>query len=345
MKKTILFIILCIFLFTFLSSCERAQTKYSFHSFDCFDTVTAITGYADTKEEFDLVANEAISLLREYHALYTIYERYEGKENLCTINELTDGTHTEKKVDTRIIDMLDFAREMHTLTGGELNVAMGSVLSIWHDYRSFGMDDPTSATLPPLDTLREASGHTDIEKMIIDKKNSTVFLADPQTKLDVGAIAKGYAVEMVARALEAKGVDGYIINVGGNIRGVGTQREWTVGIENPRDEENPYIAYLSIKNQAVVTSGCYQRFYIVDGESYHHIIDRDTLMPSELYLSVSVVCPSSALGDALSTALFCMPLDEGQALVASLDGVEALWVTPDGTLHYSDGFHHYERLQ
>ena len=345
MKKRIVFVVFCILLCAFFSSCdkEKEQTLFSAYSFDSFDTVTTVKGYAYTKEEFDAVADEVFALLREYHTLYTIYERYEGKNNLTSINDVHASAHRELAVDSRIIDMLEFARSMYVLTDGECNIALGSVLSIWHEHRSLATDEPTKASLPSMEKLQKASLHTDINNMIIDKEGGTVFLSDPEMTLDVGGIAKGYAVEMVARHLEEKGISGYVINAGGNIRGVGTSKSWRVGIENPQgDEQSPYLAYLSIQNQAVVTSGSYQRYYVVDGKSYHHVIDRDTLMPSEHFSSVSVICPSSAMGDALSTALFCMELDAGLALVASLEGVEAMWVTPDGEIYYSDGFSRYE---
>lgn len=345
MKKRIIFIVFCILLCAFSTSCskEKEKTLFSAYSFDSFDTVATIKGYAYTKEEFDAIADEAFALLREYHTLYTIYERYEGKTNLKSINDARDGAHQTLTVDARIIDMLTLAREMYELTNGECNIAMGSVLSIWHDHRTEASDNPMQASLPSMEKLQNASLHTDINNMIIDEEAGTVFLSDPKMTLDVGGIAKGYAVEMVARHLEEMGVDGYVINVGGNIRGVGTSKDWRVGIENPHDDEQtPYLAYLSIQNQSVVTSGSYQRYYVVDGKSYHHVIDRDTLMPSEHFSSVSIICQSSAMGDALSTALFCMELEEGRALISSLDDVEAMWVTPDGEVYYSDGFSKYE---
>jgi thiamine biosynthesis lipoprotein len=160
--------------------------------------------------------------------------------------------------------------------------------------------------------------------------------------LDVGAVAKGYAVEMVARSLEEQGITGYLLNVGGNVRTVGSKQDgspWIVGIENPADSEaEPYLAYLRLSGQSLVTSGSYQRYYVVNGKRYHHIIDPDTLMPHDLYLSVSVVCKSSADGDALSTALFCMTYEEGLTLIESIPDAEAMWVLPDGTKITSSGF-------
>ena len=116
-----------------------------------------------------------------------------------------------------------------------------------------------------------------------------------------------------------------------------------MGVENPRDEGEAYTSHLALTNQSLVTSGSYQRYYLVNGKRYHHIIHAETLMPAEGYRSVSLICKSSADGDALSTALFCMDLTQGMALVASLPDVEALWVTEDGKTYASDGFHEYEK--
>ena len=324
---------------------DQALDKFSAYSFDYFDTVTTVSGYAESKEAFDRIASSALEELGEYHRLFTIYHRFEGLENLCTVNELVKGEHRTVTVDRRIIDMLLYAKDMYAKTNGRVNIAMGSVLSIWHDYREIGMSDPASATLPPMDKLTAAAQHTDIRCLVIDEENSTVTLTDPAMKLDVGAIAKGYAVEMVARRLEEQGVTGFVLNVGGNVRTIGTKGngdKWVVGIENPTDdEEKPYLAYLGLAGEALVTSGSYQRYYLVDGKRYHHIIDPDTLMPAEGFTSVSILTGSSADGDALSTALFCMSFEDGLALIESLPNTEAMWVFHDGQEKTSSGFDSY----
>lgn len=341
--KKIIAILTALLLCLPAAGCQKGPQRFTEYSFDYFDTVTTVIGYAESKEEFDGVYQEIEALLKEYHQLYNIYNRYEGVNNLCTVNEVTGGVHSVVKVDRKIIDLLLYAKEMNSLTGGEVNVAMGSVLSIWHDYRTVGLSDPAAAALPPMDKLQAAAKYTDIQKLIIDEEESTVFLADPEMKLDVGAVAKGYAAEMVAQALEQRGITGYLLNLGGNLRAVGSRADgkpWTAGIENPdtSDTEKLYVATLSLNGQSLVTSGSYQRYYTVDGKDYHHIIDPATLMPGEDYLSVSVLSSHSGQGDALSTALFNMSYQEGSALIASLDGVEAMWVLPDGTQYYSAGF-------
>lgn len=391
MNKRLLSFLLLLTIFTSLLFTGCTPKLYKSRNFSIFDTYSELIGYETSAKKFDKISNKIFSALSEYHKLFDIYNEYEGIPNLCTVNKLVDGEHPVVKVDRRIIDMLLYAKEMHELTGGKMNIAMGSVLSIWHDYRTKGIDEPWNAELPPMDLLQAAAEHTNIDNLIIDEENSTVWLRDPQMKLDVGAFAKGYAVEMAARMLEDEGKSGYSISVGGNIRTVGytaNGNKWAAGIENPTlDDENPYIAYISLAGEAIVTSGSYQRYYVVidsaecsscewvyDTEKgipdqninpgtqpsklatdikcpaceskiykisnrYHHIIDPDTLMPAQRgFLSVSIICNDSGMGDGLSTALFCMDLEDGMALINSLEGVEAMWVAKDETKYYSDGF-------
>ena len=334
---------------SFLSSCNNVKEKQKFseYYFEYFDTVTTITGYTETEEEFKNICEEIKTQLNEYHKLYNIYLRYEGINNICVINDVTDGKHNVVKVDKKIIDLLLYSKEMYELTDGKINVAMGSVLSIWHKYRNWGLDDPANAELPPIEKLEEAKKHTDFSKVEIDEENNTVFLSDPEMTLDVGAIAKGYAVERIAEYLINQGITDFLLNVGGNVCTIGMGKDnepWKIGIENPdtsKQEEIPHIEYLKISDMSLVTSGCYQRFYEVDGKNYHHIIDPVTLHPGERYLSVSVLTKDSGLGDALSTSLFLMDVEEGKRIVASLENVEVMWVMPDGEQIYTDGFKNY----
>ncbi|MBQ8404345.1 MAG: FAD:protein FMN transferase [Clostridia bacterium] len=329
MRRGLACFLLAVWVFS-LCACAQEKEKYTSYSFEYFDTVTSITGYAQSRAEFDAVCAEVYEILGEYHRLYDIYHTYGGINNLRTVNE-AEGKAVE--VDTKIIDLLEYAKSAYELTGGYTNAAMGSVLSIWHEYRE------TGEGVPDMVALRRAACHTDINNIIINKEESTVCLDDAEMKIDVGALAKGYAAEMAVRALEARGVSGYILNVGGNVCVLGAKADggaWTVGIEDPSGDG--YVEYLSLTGGAVVTSGSYQRFYYVDGVRYHHIISPDTLMPENTYVSVTVVAQSSALGDALSTALFSMEQSEGLALIESIDVAEAMWVYASGEKIYSSNF-------
>ncbi len=328
-----------------LCSCGNEYQKFNKTSFESFDTVTTITGFEKTEEKFKENCKKIEEKLYNYHRLYTIYSRYDGVNNLTLINERVDGKHTVKKVSSEMVDMLLFSKKMYDLTGGKINVAMGSVLSIWHDYREQGLNNPEKASLPSMATLKKAAEHTDINKLEIN--NNTVFLSDPKMSLDVGAIAKGYAVEQTALWMKKNGMNGYLLNVGGNIRVVGKRpdgKKWQVGIENPdRLSNQAYVEYLELEDMSLAVSGSYQRFYTVDGNEYHHIIDPETLMPAKGFKSVSVLCEDSGLADSLSTALFTMSLEDGQKLIASLENTHAMWVTEAGKLYYSENFKNFTK--
>lgn len=327
------------------AACSRKPvlTRYDAQFLQLFDTITSIVGYARDKETFTEYAQELHDELETYHQLYDIYKNYEGINNLKTIN---DNAGVEPVVvDEKIIDMLDFAKELDIKTNGYFNVAMGSVLSIWHEYRTAGIDDPMASELPPMEELLKASEHMDIQDVIIDRQASTVYLADPDMSLDVGGLAKGYATEMACHKLEENGLSNALVSVGGNIRAIGKKDDgtlWKLGIQNPDlYSETKYLHTIAVEDMSLVTSGDYQRYYTVDGVAYHHIVNPDTLMPWFEYDSVSILCKDSGLADALSTAVFNMKQEDGQALIESLDGVEAMWLYPDGSEKYSSGFEAY----
>ena len=322
---------------------EALLTRYEVSFWDVFDTKVDIIGYSSDKEVFTEKVNLLRERLEQYHKLYDIYNDYEGINNLKTIND--NAGIAPVVVDKEIISLLKLAKEMYRQSNGQFNVAMGSVLKIWHDYREAGSNDPRTAELPPMELLEEAAAYVDIEQILIDEEASTVYLPDAHMAIDVGGIGKGYAVERIAEYAKEIGLDSVLLSVGGNICAVGTKFDgssWKIGIENPDKSSNKeYVALIKVADVSVVTSGDYQRYYFVDGERYCHIIDGDTLMPANYFPSVSIIVKDSGVADALSTSVFNMPFEEGLAFVNSMDGVEAIWVLDDGTIAYSDGFEQY----
>ena len=327
------------------SSSSIQQEKYTATWFDVFDTVTTVVGYAESQEEWDRQMQALHEDLQTYHKYYDIYNSYEGITNLRDVN--LQAGQAPVQVEPIIMDLLVLSKEMNTLTQGKLNIALGSVLKIWHDYRTAGLDEPETAQLPPMELLQEANQHTHLEDLVLDTQAQTVFFADPELQLDVGSVGKGYAVEQVALAAQQRGLKSALISVGGNLRSIGRKPDgtlWSGGVQDPWASvgqtlnQSAYLAAVELENQALVISGDYQRFYTVEGQRYHHLIDPDTLMPANLYSAVAVLAGDSGLADCLSTGLFCLPLEEGQALVRQLEGVEAMWMLPDGSIVYSDHF-------
>ena len=326
---------------------KKELTRYTTIFYDVFDTVTQVIAYCDSEEEFTAQMDALHADLVEYNQLYDIYNDYDGVTNIKTIND-NAGT-APVTVDDKILGMLELAQTMYDTTGGKLNIALGSVLNIWHNYREAALadDNDSNNQLPTQEELDAAAQHCDIANLIIDEDAKTVYLADPAMSLDVGSVGKGYAVEQAAQAAEARGLTSALISVGGNLRAIGTKpdgSQWVGGVENPWNSSDVYTSdsmldgAINMSDMALVTSGDYQRYYVVDGKRYHHLIDPDTLFPAAYFNGVTVLCPDSGMADCLTTALFCMPLEEGQKLVESLDGVEAMWCTPDKQATTSSGW-------
>jgi len=340
MKRILSLVLLC----ALLAGCsfapkEPEQKQYTASFLDVFDTVTSITGKAEDEAVFRAKTQVVHDALAEYHQLFDIYNTYDGINNLKTVND--NAGIAPVQVDSRIIALLKNCRNYYDLTGGMVNPAMGSVLQLWHVARNDGINDPANAYLPQQDKLTEAAQHMDFDAVVIDEAASTVYISDENVRLDVGAVAKGWSVQRVAEAAPS----GLLISVGGNVCATGPKDDqgtsWVVGIQNP-DGGDAYLHTLYLNKGSLVTSGDYQRAYVVDGELYHHIIDPNTLYPSTLWRSVTILCDDSGLADALSTALFLLPLEEGQALLDKT-GAFAMWVDRKGDIFYSPGFEDHIR--
>ena len=335
MKRAVSLLLLLALLLSGCAGVGESEIKqYNATFLTLFDTVTTIVGRAESQEALMEQAQAIHDELLVYHQLFDIYNDYEGLNNLKTVND--NAGVAPVQVDRAIIDLLLDCKEYYDLTGGKVNVAMGSVLALWHEARNDGLNDIANAYLPDRTALEAAAEHTDIGCIVIDEEASTVFITDPEVRLDVGAIAKGWATQRVAENAPS----GLLISVGGNVCATGPKDEngtpWRVGVQDPDGGES-YLHTLNITGGSVVTSGDYQRCYMVDGKIYHHIIDPETLYPSTYWRSVTIVCADSGLADALSTALFLLPLEEGLALLESC-GAEAMWVDEAGEKYYSPGF-------
>ncbi len=300
--------------------------------YDYFDTVSVIYDYSGSdSEDFSALCMEIEEKLSYYHKLFDIYNEYEGIINLATVNRLAGSG--EISVDPTICELIEFSLDMYDKTGGRVNIAMGSVLSLWHDAREAAKPKENYTPIyyiPDMASLTAAAEHTDPKNVIVDTERSTVEITDPSLRLDVGAVAKGYAAEKIAEFIKSKGLSGYVVDLGHNLRVVGTKPDgsgWESGIIAPGDE---YANVKSITDSSRVTSGVYERKYEVNGVSYHHIINPETLMPENNYWSVSIHTESSAVADALSTAFFNMTKSEIESTLTSFPKTEV-------TLIYSDG--------
>lgn len=327
---------------TSLNTETNELEKHTEKVYEYFDTITTFMGYTKDEEEFNHYVSVLNEELKRYHQLYNSYDAFEGVNNFRTINENAGKKPVE--VDSKIIELIEYSKEMYDLTGGKINIAMGSLLGLWHDAREISVDNPEEARIPEESVLKTASSHKDINAIEIDKEKNTVYISDPDVQIDIGAIGKGYATKIIAKRLEEEGLKHGILSVGGDDVLIGDNPAsensyYKIAIQNPdlEDKENPYSSVVSLRNTSVVTSGDYQRYFMVDGKRYHHIIDPETMYPSTKWRSVSVILDDIAEADTISTYLFILDYEEGLEFAKKV-GAEVLWIDEDYNSFATEGW-------
>ena len=316
--------------------------KHTEKVYEYFDTITTFMAYTKDEEEFEHYVRVLNEELKKYHELYNSYDAFEGVNNFRTINE--NAGKEAVAVDPKIIELIEYSKEMYDLTGGKINIAMGSLLGLWHDAREISVNNPDEAKIPEESVLKKASSHKDINAIEIDKEKNTVYISDPDVRIDIGAIGKGYATKIIAKRLEEEGLKHGILSVGGDDVLIGDNPAsensyYKIAIQNPdlEDKENPYSSVVSLRNTSVVTSGDYQRYFMVDGKRYHHIIDPETMYPSTKWRSVSVILDDIAEADTISTYLFILDYEEGLEFAKKV-GAEVLWIDEDYNSFATEGW-------
>lgn len=346
MKKFVSIIFSVLFLLTGCNTQkvpETGYTKYSAQFYGTFDTIVQIIGYCQTEEKFSQYANQMKTRMEELNRLYDIYYEYSGENNLKTVND--NAGIQPVPVREEILDLIEFCQDWYAKTDGKVNIALGPVLSIWHKYMERYSADPTDAKLPDLDKLQEKLPLCNMEDIIVDREAGTVYLKQKGMSLDVGAVAKGYATQLVCQEAYEAGFTSFIVSAGGNVVAGdppldGVRSSWGIGIQDPFTAEelgggnSVDVAY--VHNTCVVTSGDYQRFYMVGEQRVHHIIDPETLMPADYYRGVTVITPDSGIADLASTTLYTLPYEDSKAMAQKM-GWEVMWIFADGTIECTDG--------
>lgn len=331
MKRTLLAFLLIITLLV-STSCAQAAEKFQHYFFGTFDTIITLIGYTTTEAEFNEYAAIAENGMIHYHEIFDQYYPYQGVNNLYSVNQ--NAPHGPTPAEPELIDLLLQVHEWQNDYGSSTNPAMGSVLRLWHDARTDG------SYIPNAEALHAAAEHINYADVLIDAEANTVHFADPDLRLDLGAVAKGYAAQKVAEALHEAGLHSFILNAGGNVvcgdAPLDGRAQWTVAVEDV-DGITTRLK-LGMKNLSIVTSGDYQRYYEVNGQRYHHLIDPKTLQPASHMRSVSIIHPDSGLADFLSTTAFMLPYEESRALIDSIPEAEAAWLLADGTEYWTAGF-------
>ncbi|NLJ70167.1 MAG: FAD:protein FMN transferase [Clostridiaceae bacterium] len=294
------------------------------------NTFCEITLYDENNENNNDLIYDTFELCRNYENQLSckITDSEISQLNARQINEVSDST----------VNLLYEALKYSKLSDGALDITIGSVTDLW-DFTS------DSKTVPSPGNMQKALKTVNYQKVQIN--DNQVSFSNPRTKIDLGAIAKGYIADQMKAYLIEQGVKSAIINLGGNVLCIGTKADnagFTIAIQKPFEEGYVVAVHLDNFYQSVVTSGIYERFFEKDGNFYHHILNPETGMPVNNNLaSVTIISEESTSGDALSTACFVLGLDKGMELIDSLDNVHAIFLDLDGNLYYSENL--LEELQ
>lgn len=310
----------------FITGC--ADKKYDSRNYFYMDTYINIKIY--DYENTETIFEEIDKIYKDYHEISDRYHEYASLENVYYLKHNTSESETIK-LDDKLCSMIELGIEYNVKTKGRFNINMSDILDVWKAYRE------NKNGIPSITELEKAKNKIN---PIIFKNKCEILNNHPS--IDLGAIAKGYATEEVGKYLKEKGINKFIINAGGNVL-VGDHYDnskYKIGLEKP-DQTKEIYKVLKLNNSSVVTSGGYERFYTYDGKNYHHIIDYNTLYPTNYFKSVTVVTKNSALADTLSTSLFLMPIEEGKKLIENLD-IDVIWYTSDDEIIMTEGIKNYE---
>ena len=285
------------------------------------DTEVSVTVYRSGDRA---AAQESLELCGSYEK---VFSRTDPDSELYRLNHRETAEVSPELA--QVISLgLDYARR----SNGAFDITMGGVSELW----GFAAPEPQ---VPDFSQVAERLAHAGWEKVTVD--GNAVSFADPETVIDLGAIAKGYIADRMADFLRERGVSSAVISLGGNLYCLGKKTDgsdFQVGIQYPYEERNQVIGGLPVSDQSVVTSGLYERCFMVDGTLYHHILDPETGWPVENgLLAVSIVSGKSVDADALSTACFVLGLEEGMAFIEATEDAEAVFITEDLQLHLSSG--------
>ena len=222
------------------------------------------------------------------------------------------------------------------LSDGDFDITIGGVTDLW-DFHA----DPEDAAVPDAEVLAEAVSHVGYDRIEID--GSRIRLTDPDTKIDLGGIAKGYIGDRITKLLESEGVTSGIINLGGNVICIGgkdDETDFVIGVETPFSDRSEIVGKVNARDMTVVTSGVYERQIEVDGVTYHHILSTKTGYSVDTDLDSVTLCAPTGQSmdmDALSTTCLIKGSEAAYELIEATDGVEAVFILHDGTVRTTSG--------
>ena len=314
MKRYIALIICCLFIFTGCDEQKQTAEKTVF----AFDTLITAKIYGNNKEKLNKALEKSFTLIEKVEQTASAQNT---DSELYRLNET--AYNNPIAVSDMLFELIETGLEWAEKTDGALDITIGKLVDLW----GIGTENQR---VPSDEEIQSVLVEKGWEKVMLDREHKTVMFADKNIKLNLGAIAKGYAGEQLRESLIQSGITEGTLNLGGNIVTIGLKNvseKWKIGVTDPNSPDTGIIAKLSVGQAAVVTSGDYERYFEQNGVRYCHIFDSKTGYPAQSGLkSVTIICDNSFTADCLSTACFVLGKEKSEELIQSLENVSAVFV-------------------
>lgn len=326
--KNLTFSLLLIFSLGILAGCSKnnKSSEPLSKSEILMGTVVTVTLYDSNDQK---ILDKVFNKVKELESTLSI------NENGTLVDEINQAAGSNPvKVDDDTYTVIKKGIEYSKLSNGLFDISVGPIVKLW----SIGLPEAKVPTQEEIDERLPLIGYNDVE---LNDKDKTIYLKRTGMMIDLGGIAKGYTADVISDMLTEEGVKSAIINLGGNVFAHGKKLngdDWKIGIQNPFSERGGIVGTVTTSNKSIVTSGIYERYIEKDGVKYHHILSPTTGYPYENEIAgITIVSDTSTDGDALSTSVFAMGVENGMKFVNSIDGVDAIFVTKDNKVYITEG--------
>jgi len=307
---------------------HTVSAKWFSNNFEVMGTEAHLEFWLDDADKLNSTSQQLIELVQaEMHRIDLAMSPYKEESELSLVNNKAGSEAVV--ITSELFELLNESQKIAELSDGAFDITYASV-GYQYDYRKKKKPDQAS-----IDSALKAINY---HAVLLDRTQSTVRFSHPQVKIDLGGIAKGYAVKRCLELLKISGIKHALVSAGGDTGLLGDRRgrPWYVGIKHPRADEKTAVK-LPLNNESISTSGDYERYFIEEGIRYHHIINPKTGDSARKVVSVSIIGKDSTYVDALSTTVFVKGLQEGMAFIEQLPEYEAIIIDNQQTLHVSKG--------
>lgn len=325
-KRPLFPALLCLSLILFYS-CSTGNGSVYRQSKALMDTYVTVTVVSSSKDQARRAVQDAFSEIERFGDLINFFS---DKSELSKINR--NAGIAPVRVSPLTLDVVEKSLYVARESDGAFDPTIGPEIHMWDFFKKIKPSD---------DEIRKKLPLVNYRNVVVDNKDSTVFLKEKGMMLDLGGIAKGYGADLAVAALKKDGIRAGIVAIAGDIRTFGSKPDgspWNIGIQNPRqkDKEDEIIATVRLSNKAISTSGDYQRYFILGGRRYHHLLDPKTGYPAMHCRSVSVVADKGVFTDSFATAVFIMGPDKGMKLLKKLN-MDGVIIDTDGHIDVTAG--------